>query len=823
MHSSGTKLSDLLGLTTLVLLILWFCQDLILSDQVPFFRDLGNYFYPLRYSLSQSYKSAELPLWDRHFAMGFPFLAAFQSGAFYPPHLLLMVLPFFPAIRLLFVFHFLVAATGAYMLVRHWKYPCFLSIVGALLFTLGGTVVSLTNLLNHFQTAIWLPWLILSWEKTLHVTSWRNFLVFVAVAAVQLLAGSPELFVMSMALVLGDGLRIRLLEPRISYKSIVGVFIAGNLIVVALTMAQLLPTAELIFQSRRQQPIHPQEALSWSLAPLSLLNLFFLDKEIDLNLFSGTRLFFAREATFFVSYYLGAFSLFGICLWFSYSSTREKVCFGALLSLSIALALGSYTPIYPLLFTYVPIVSSLRFPEKFFFLTYGLLLFAAIRGIGSLFVDQERTSTRPYIILTAVCFIWLAVYVFLRFNTDLLATFISAKSAIPAFSAAHAKAIASVLANMERQVALSFGFIVLLIMNRTKMIRPSLCGILIVLSVFVDLVWAHRSFLLPLHPDFIYESPRIIREPDVAPNRLFYYPPIRNLHPSFVSVLGRPTFKEAQALSFHILLPNAGVLYGFEYMQEMDALGRQPYSDFLFFANELDFSRQLQLMRTFNIRYLVTLRPLHENGITLIREFPQYFSWLYKIDRTVPRVYVVNKSMVEENSERLLQLLASPDFNPMQEVVLERSAGITPQGELVATAKIVRYEHQSVTIHASLNGSGMLVLADSYYPGWNAYVDGRQEKIHRANLFFRAVPLSAGTHTVEFRYEPRSFAIGSAVSIITLLTILVVSMFVHLRRRRGTSPPRLVKLEYCHQRNTGKLFREVNRCAAAHEVTVTGP
>jgi hypothetical protein len=257
--------------------------------------------------------------------MGFPILAAFQSGVFYPPHLVLLICPFFVAIRVIFVLHFLIAAAGAYALLRHWKYPSYLSIVGALLFTLGGAVVSLTNLLNHFQTAVWLPWLVLTWENTLRVTSWRNFLVFAIVAALQLLAGSPELFFMSMGLLLLDGLRMRCLLPHISHKKIIWLFLTGNLLVVGLTMVQLLPTTELFLQSRRQQPMHPQEAFYWSLEPLSFVNLFFLDKEIDLNVSVGTRLFFAREPAFFISYYLGAASLLGLCLWFCSGSTREKV------------------------------------------------------------------------------------------------------------------------------------------------------------------------------------------------------------------------------------------------------------------------------------------------------------------------------------------------------------------------------------------------------------------------------------------------------------------------------------------------------------------
>ena len=101
-----------------------------------------------------------------------------------------------------------------------------------------------------------------------------------------------------------------------------------------------------------------------------------------------------------------------------------------------------------------------------------------------------------------------------------------------------------------------------------------------------------------------------------------------------------------------------------------------------------------------------------------------------------------------------------------------------------AEAQILEYENHLVNIQASLDSPGILVLADSFYPGWNAYVNGRQEKIYRANLFFRGVQLSPGTHTVQFRYEPRAFAIGRAVSVITLLLIVAFFILLYLRKRR---------------------------------------
>src|SRR5215470_754468 len=94
---------DFWPLVLLALAVCWFAGDMLWSDKLPFFRDLGPYFYPRRFSLAQSFNAGELPLWERHSAMGFPLLADFQSSTFYPPHLLFAVLPFFTALRLLFV------------------------------------------------------------------------------------------------------------------------------------------------------------------------------------------------------------------------------------------------------------------------------------------------------------------------------------------------------------------------------------------------------------------------------------------------------------------------------------------------------------------------------------------------------------------------------------------------------------------------------------------------------------------------------------------------------------------------------------------------
>jgi hypothetical protein len=167
-----------------------------------------------------------------------------------------------------------------------------------------------------------------------------------------------------------------------------------------------------------------------------------------------------------------------------------------------------------------------------------------------------------------------------------------------------------------------------------------------------------------------------------------------------------------------------------------------------------------------------------------VRQFPEYPLWLYELEQAVPRVYVVPAAEHENDHGKTLERLASKDFDPLATVLVDEPMSFSNTAGFQAEAQILEYENHLVNIQASLDRPGILILADSFYPGWNAYVNGRQEKIYRANLFFRGVPLSAGTHTIQFCYEPRSFAIGRAVSIITLLSIFTISIPLYMRKRR---------------------------------------
>jgi uncharacterized membrane protein YfhO len=96
-----------------------------------------------------------------------------------------------------------------------------------------------------------------------------------------------------------------------------------------------------------------------------------------------------------------------------------------------------------------------------------------------------------------------------------------------------------------------------------------------------------------------------------------------------------------------------------------------------------------------------------------------------------------------------------------------------------------------VSVDVDARRPGHLVLADTYYPGWKAKVDGREQPIRAANASFRAVRVPAGRHVVEFAYEPLSFRAGAAISALSVLGIaagLALPAVVRRRRRRAIGP-----------------------------------
>jgi hypothetical protein len=113
------------------------------------------------------------------------------------------------------------------------------------------------------------------------------------------------------------------------------------------------------------------------------------------------------------------------------------------------------------------------------------------------------------------------------------------------------------------------------------------------------------------------------------------------------------------------------------------------------------------------------------------------------------------------------------------------ASGPVEPGESVT---VTRSEPQRVELRARLNRPGLVILADTFYPGWHLTIDGQPATILRANRLMRGAAVGAGVHTLVYVYDPLSFRVGLAVSILGLLGLLALLAW---RRRPEPDPGNL--------------------------------
>jgi uncharacterized membrane protein YfhO len=68
----------------------------------------------------------------------------------------------------------------------------------------------------------------------------------------------------------------------------------------------------------------------------------------------------------------------------------------------------------------------------------------------------------------------------------------------------------------------------------------------------------------------------------------------------------------------------------------------------------------------------------------------------------------------------------------------------------------------------------MLVIAQSYYHAWHAYVDDKPTALWHANYAFQALEVPAGKHQVSLIYEDNAFRYGAVISLASLAAICVL-------------------------------------------------
>jgi hypothetical protein len=166
---------------------------------------------------------------------------------------------------------------------------------------------------------------------------------------------------------------------------------------------------------------------------------------------------------------------------------------------------------------------------------------------------------------------------------------------------------------------------------------------------------------------------------------------------------------------------------------------------------------------------------------------------VYENARAPGRAYMVERLVPVSSQDEAVRILRAGGGDIAEEALaLARDIEEIGGSEFArGVATVEEYRAGSVSMRTRGEGAGFLVLADQYYPGWVATIDGRPAPIYAVNAVLRGVAVPEGEHTVVMKYRP--LALYAAFGASALAALAAIALFARGRRRaRGRGTPRLL-------------------------------
>ena len=203
-------------------------------------------------------------------------------------------------------------------------------------------------------------------------------------------------------------------------------------------------------------------------------------------------------------------------------------------------------------------------------------------------------------------------------------------------------------------------------------------------------------------------------------------------------------------------------------------------------------------LETLSVRWLLLRIPVDSDRIEFVGGTP--YAGVYRVKGTLPRVRFAPRVRLVRSMEEVRQSSIAGTLDPRQEVVLHDAADIqrvasvqSGPGDVLGEARIVVDRATEVVIEAHSTQGGLLVLADTYYPGWRVTVDGYAQPILRVNVMQRGVAVPPGMHRVAFEFRSESVRWGwllTAVGIVLLIGSALLLALGGCRVTRRVIPDR---------------------------------
>jgi len=693
------------------------------------------------------------------------------------------------------VLHLFLGGAGTYYYCRLVGGSRWGALFGGLVFALCTENVSLINAghVMKIATIAHAPWVLYFLEKGFRSGRWLHYLAAGLVLAFQFFNTHWQIAFYT-CLAVAAYLLVRLLAggtAREKTRSLLMTVVMTLFFLCAVAIS-LAPLASWSRDTNRgahsganqgKGGLARHEAMMWSLPPeetaaLVIPGLFGLsrqeagDRPAAGQVYYWGRMVFTQTASYF-----------GLLPWLLLPLPlllqRDRITAAALCAVvgGLLFSMGNYTPLYHLLYDYLPGIDRFRVPKMMLFITaFGLAVLTA-RGIDLLRDERQWRSLqiKPWLawVLAFPLLLTLLLLVEKLFGA-MIRDYLLDLLARPTRYESDAGLAMRRWANLERETGVALALASLYALLLSALVRRRLAvglGTVLLLLLLVGDLWrVNRQFLVLTDP------PSRLGQPAG--------PAMQWLHEQAYHKLPDGEVPSYRTLLLGTTDPMRYAAAKLPVLYTANAVQKRRWQEYL---DLLSFRSALPDMM--NVRWLVygqqayqrdqnyfgpNYQPVFSGGGEVVLENRQ----------VLPKAWLVNRIEVVADSEQRLKRLQGALFDPARMAVVESE----PPLPMLATAQpgnvtLQLNRAERIALTAETGSNSLLVLGEKYYQGWQATLNGRSVSIVPVNHILRGVYLPSGNHTVEFRFDPLPFRIGKWITLGSFALFALVAVREWLLRR----------------------------------------
>jgi hypothetical protein len=804
--------------------------------------DAAAFFEPFLNFMRSSIENKDSPFWNPYASTGMAQIALASPSIFYPLNLLFIALPFSVALALSMILHQCIAFFGMYFFVKELGWRKESATCAALIYALNGYMFCLVMNFTLVLAASWLPWCLFGVLKLFKKE--RKFLALLGPALAFLIAsGRPEIFAPGLALTALLVIALFFIELKNSKKNALQ-FLLWSIISfgagILLAAPVMLPALEWLQLSARNA-LGASYQFAWSANWYDFMSMFCMQAFGNPFSFENRMLPLIQPHPGYLPF-LGSAFLGPAVLSLAFIGFLDRKWHWRwwLLSLALALAIfaaGSNTIIAPALVKIITPLKVVRYPIKLLcFLVFALAI-AAARGVEN-WLSTESLSKSAKLIPLAF---WVSV--FLLSSIALLAPgsmqFIS--TGLQQYVHENAAEALDRLATAGLVAALLGILCQLTIILKTKIWSNSTASCLL----FVQMILAFM-FVANLNkdeaPGHFYGSQSFIaaqnqgktpesfqRSQSFVADEVTQLASKNGTEKSIVPLCEVPlhmpdSYKTAPGdmmvkLALYVrqvLEHNSYMDYGirslltYEGMDTVDLtlLSNDMLAHCSLYGHKTNVSDDplSVVCRMTGTSYAITqqknVQKLDPQLFDLMVDQEQLNVRIYAVKNCLPRFYLTKSwKVVNDRMQIIQEILHSrrSGFDPSKAALVHKTLStqddeilpVETPGDTNASPiiPVTGYVSNNDRIKASVKADQncLLVLNDTFYPGWKAYVDDKPVRIFRVNALCRGIFLRAGAHKVEFAYKPDSLFYGLGACLLGLLILGISTFFANSPGKRTES------------------------------------